>query len=112
MTDICHNNGRCNLDEKGTRLGSVLMLHIRHVVGGKMSHRSKSAVLCTLTSSGEGRVGTGGIVVAELQRSRRGWKKGRCSNDAAVVKEYRTDRRNIAIITEERIIQNVFETRI
>ena len=51
-----------------------------------MSHRSKSAVLCTLTSSGEERVGTGGIVVAGLQRSRRVWKKGRYSNDAAVVK--------------------------
>ena len=77
-----------------------------------MLHVSKSAVLCTLTSSGEERVGTGGIVVAELQRSRRGWKKGQCSNDAAVVKEYRTDRRNIAIITEEGGIQDVFERRI
>ena len=36
-----------------------------------MLHVSKSTVLCTLTSSGEERVGTGGIVVAELQRSRR-----------------------------------------
>ena len=77
-----------------------------------MLHVSKSAVLCILTSSGEARVGTGGIVVAELQRSRRGWKKGQCSNDAAVVKEYRTDRRNIAIIPEEGGTQDVFERRI
>ena len=108
LIDISHSNGRCDLDEKGTRLGSVLMQHTRHVVGGKVSHISKSAVLCTLTSSGESRVGTGGIVIAELQSSR---DEGAGRGCVQATRHYTTDRRNVTLV-DNGTIQTEFERRV